>query len=397
MKKNAETITFGAVALFLCCYFMQIFDFPNILTVLLGGVLYLALVWQQKQVKIDLGICLLAVTMGSYYLIVNGTRGLLFSILYIPLVLYLVAGAAVGNGEDCERKTLLLIGAFVLGYGIHGILNAYMFYAGYVIPGTRQWQDFWTRAIVPGTQHTAYFLPALALFLPAVLYFRKKIGVSAILIAANVFFAYTSLATKSRMSVVIFAMVFFAQFLLFVLLEKERVKQFISDKRFKIGCAILILCLIVFAFLVKDSAVVVAFMDNMGKGGGILNNVRFQAQHLALEQLFDYPMGGRQMELGRTYCHNTWLDMANAAGLIPFFAFTAYTVYTGYEMIRLLFLKEISTEIKLVLGGLYLTFFLYFSVEPALDASIHLFTPFIFINGLLHGMLRHNHKKASVG
>ena len=96
------------------------------------------------------------------------------------------------------------------------------------------------------------------------------------------------------------------------------------------------------------------------------------------------------MELGREFCHNTWLDMANAAGLIPFFAFAAYTVYSFYELVRLLFRKTVSAETKMMLTGLYVAYILYLSVEPALDASIHLVTPWIFVNGLIHGSVTKN-------
>lgn len=387
MKNETKTRTFGVVCLFLCCYFMQLLNLPNALTVLAGGALFLVLVFLQKKIKIDGGICLIAVTMVSYYAITNGARGLLFTILYIPPMLYLLAGSAVEKEEkNWEKRAFRLIFALVIGYAVHGILNACMFYGGYVIPGTRQWQDFWTGAIVPGTQHTAYFLPALAMFFPAVMYFRKRVSLNVLLIAAAVFFGYTSLATKSRMSVVIFALVFFAQILLYVVLEKEKTKKIVSDKRFQWGCLFFLLAFAAGVFLIKDSDVVVAFVENMGKGGGILNNVRFQAQHQALLQLFDFPLGGRQMELGRTYCHNTWLDMANAAGLIPFFAFTAFTIYTGYRLIRLILDKEVSSELKIMLSGLYLSFFLFFTVEPALDASIHLFAPWIYVGGLIYGI-----------
>jgi hypothetical protein len=79
----------------------------------------------------------------------------------------------------------------------------------------------------------------------------------------------------------------------------------------------------------------IAFINNLGKDGGILNNVRFQAQRLALQQIFDYPMGGYQMNLGGLgQSHNTWLDMANAAGVIPFFAFTAYTLCSLCNLVK---------------------------------------------------------------
>ena len=324
--------------------------------------------------------------MFSYFVIVNGFRGAFFPILYIPLVIYVLTYYAACMCRT-EKSLLILIFAFVAGYAVHGALNAYMYYAGYVIPGTRQWQDFWTGAIVPWTQHTAYFLPVLAMFFPAVAYFKKRKVVNAVLIIATAFFGYTSLATKSRMSVVIFALAFCVQVLIFVFSEKQVVKKLVSDKRFWVLCAVLAIVAVAGFFVVKDSAVVSAFIDNMGKGGGILNNVRFTAQRMALEQLFDYPMGGRLMDLGRMYCHNTWLDMANAGGLIPFFAFVVYTAIKFWNLLRLVLKKNVSAEIKVIMTGIYVAFFLYLNVEPALDASIHLVTPWIFVNGLTYGIM----------
>lgn len=390
MKKDTQTITFGVILLFSCCYFMRLLAFPNILTVAAGAGLCLVLLIQQKRIRIDLGICLLALTMVSYYVIVNGVRGLLFMILYIPLVIYVLAEYAVcgiRNDRDFEKELRRLIFALVAGFAVYGILNSYMWYAGYVVPGTRRWQDFWTGEIVPGTQHTAYYLPVLAMFLPAVVYFKESKVTNALLIVLTAFFGYSSLATRSRMSVVIFALVVCLQAVLFLCFERKKVRKLAESRKTWAAAVILLVGIAVGAFLVKDTPVVAAFIDNLGKGGGILNNVRFSAQRNALSQLFVYPMGGRQMELGREFCHNTWLDMANAGGVIPFFSFALYTLYTLIELVRFLLKKQVTPETKMMLTGLYAAFFLYLSVEPALDASIHLVTPWIFVNGLIHGAL----------
>ena len=390
MKKNTETMPFGILILFLCCYFMKLLAFPNVLTAVIGAGLCLVMVLQQKRIRIDAGICLLALAMVSYYVIVNGVRGLFFTILYLPLIFYVLANYAVcgiREENDFEKKFRMLLFALVLGTAVYGVLNSYMYYAGYVVPGTRRWQDFWTGEIVPGTQHTASYLPVFAMFFPAVLYFKERKVLNAVLILGTVFFGYSSLATRSRMSVVIFAIVFCLQASLFVWQEREKMRKLVSNRKTWIVGAVLLIGLIVGIFLVKDSPVVVAFIENMGKGGGILNNVRFSAQRNALSQLFVYPMGGRQMDLGRDFCHNTWLDMANAGGLIPFVSFTLYTVFTLYELIRFLAKKGITPETKLMTAGLYAAFFLYLSVEPALDASVHLVTPWIFVNGMVHGAI----------
>ena len=390
MRDKTQNITFLTVLVFVVCYFARVFHMPNELTVVLGGMICLALLMQQKKIRIDLGLCLLVITLVSYYVISNGIRGVFYAILYIPLEIYIIGKYMVCGIKDFqkyEQRFFSLIMAMVAGYTILGVLNSYMFFAGYVVPGTRRWQDFWSHGIVPGTQHTAYFLPALSMFIPAVMYFKERKVLNIIFIALSVFFCYTALVTKSRMQLVIFVIVCFVQVLLLTFMEKEKTKKVLSNKLTWGMTALVIAICAVVIFMVRDTEVMVAFVNNMGKGGGILNNVRFESQRMALTQLFEFPMGGHKMELGRTYCHNTWLDMANAAGLIPFFAYTAYTVYTVIILLKYLCLKNISTENKIIIGGLYMSFFLYMTVESVFDASIHLLTPWIFLNGVVCGVV----------
>lgn len=349
------------------------------------------LVLQQKQLRIDAGICILILALGSYSVILYGKHGLFYNVIYIPIIVYELGNyMASMETEHAKKENIysILLLVLIVGYSIHGILNASMYYAGYVVPGTRRWQDFWSGEIVPGTQHAAYFFPVMALFLPSIFAIKKNIWLSIGTILLTIFFGYTSLATKSRMSVLIFVIIVCIQMVLYVALEWNHVKTYLKSK--KLWCAVAVLLAIVFIGVaaVWNSEIVTAFVNNMGKDGGIVNNIRFQAQKKALSQLFLYPMGGKQMDLaGLTYVHNVWLDMANTAGLIPFFAFTAYTAYTLYELIKLLRKKELQTEQKLVFLGLYGSFFMYYTIETALEANIHLLTPWIYVNGLIHGSL----------
>ena len=66
MKDKTQTIILVGVWLFFLCYFLQAFDLPNVLTVALGGIFGLLMVMQQKKVRVDLGICLLTITLASY-------------------------------------------------------------------------------------------------------------------------------------------------------------------------------------------------------------------------------------------------------------------------------------------------------------------------------------------
>ena len=91
--------------------------------------------------------------------------------------------------------------------------------------------------------------------------------------------------------------------------------------------------------------------------------------------------------LGYAHAHNTWIDIADAAGLIPFFSFAAYTFLTIYELIKWLLKEEISNLRKLIVFGIYGAFFLYYTVERGLGGSMHFMTPWFYLNGMVHGEL----------
>ncbi len=398
-QENVQTVLWGAVLVFLCCYFMMLFDFPNVLTIIFGAVICLVLLIKQRRFRIDVGICLLTITMASYFVIVFGTRGLTMSLPYVGLVMYVLGnylGSEVKTKEDSERKFLLLLFMLVLGHSIHGMLNSYLFLDGQWDNGDiRVWMDCWMGICLPGTQQIVYFLPAIAMVFPAIIYFKNRKCVNALVIFAAFFFIYISMYSQTRTSVLIFPLVFAAQAVLYVMLEWKRIRRIFSNKKVKLVSLGILILLIAAGLLLKNHPIVSEFMGIMGRDGGILNNIRFKLQRRALQQLFLYPMGGDQMDfMGYPYAHNAWLDMANMGGLIPFFAFAAYTFLTVYELIRWLMRKEISTERKLILAGIYGAFFLYYTVERAFDGSMHFMTPWFFINGLVHAELTEEKKKA---
>lgn len=398
-QENVQTVLWGAVLVFLCCYFMMLFDFPNVLTIIFGAVICLVLLIKQRRFRIDVGICLLTITMVSYFVIVFGTRGFTMSLPYVGLVMYVLGnylGSEVKTKEDSERKFLLLLFMLVLGHSIHGMLNSYLFLDGQWDNGDiRVWMDCWMGICLPGTQQIVYFLPAIAMVFPAIIYFKNRKCVNALVIFAAFFFIYISMYSQTRTSVLIFPLVFAAQAVLYVMLEWKRIRRIFSSKKVKLVSLGILILLIAAGLLLKDHPIVSEFMGIMGRDGGILNNIRFKLQRSALQQLFLYPMGGDQMDfMGYPYAHNAWLDMANMGGLIPFFAFAAYTFLTVYELIRWLMKKEISTERKLILAGIYGAFFLYYTVERAFDGSMHFMTPWFFINGLVHAELTEEKKKS---
>lgn len=393
-EKQKERLLYLGICLFLVCYFMQLWNFQMIWMLGISAVFCCCFLIRQKVLRIDVGLVLLAVTMCSFYVMQYGLRAVATMIPYVPVAMYVLANYLAGEfkgKENWEKKFIGILLCLVIGYTLHGMMNSYLYYAGYVKQGTRQWFDIWTKTYMPGTQHNLFYLPVLAMVFPAMMKFREhKIGSSLIMLCA-LFFIYTSLVTKSRLSILIFAMIFCGEALLYLILESKRLKEFFCNKKTWMFLGGGVLTAGILGFLLKDLPVIRAFAENLGRGGGILHNVRFQLQAKALGQLFDYPFGGRQMDLfvkyDHQYIHNVWLDMANASGIIPFFAFSAFAVFSIVVLIRFLMRKDFSATLKMITAGLYMTFFLFYWVEPALDASIHYMAPWMLIIGMMHGIL----------
>lgn len=391
-KVRTEKIAFGIVWVFLLCYFMMLFDFPNVLTILLGSLICLILLVKQRKFRLDIGTCLLTVTIVSYFIILYGSRAFSMSLPYVGIIMYVLANylsCDVYKNENSDLRYMQLLYVIVLGHAIHGILNSYMFLTGNLFQGSvRVWTDFWMQVFLPGTQQIVYFLPVLAFVFPAIIYFRRRKCVNILTILVAVFFIYMSMASQTRTSVLAFGLVFCGQAILYLILEREKILKILSNKKVQ-RAGIIVIVLAIFAVLIlMKHPVVTSFISIMGRDGGVLNNIRFKIQRHALGQLFLYPMGGDQMDfLGYPHAHNAWLDMANMAGIIPFFAFAGYTIFTVYELIRWLMRKEISTERKLMVVGIYGVFFLYYTVERAFEGSMHFMTPWFFLNGLVHGEL----------
>lgn len=392
MRNKVQNITLGILFLFLSCYFMRLMGFPDKITLVAGGILCLCMLIEQKSVKIDIGLCLLILTMLSHFLILDGKRALVKVAVYVPIVLYLLGnyGACLAKSkkDNKENLFLLLLFAMVLGYTIHGALNSYLYFAGYrAESGARKWMDIWRRSFIPGTQHGMFYLPSFAMLFPAIIFFKKRKIMNICMIIATLFFGYTALVTRSRMSILILVLVICGQLLLLVLLEKNELKK-LANKKVMILGIILFIGMIIAAIALMNTSVVKIFIENMGKDGGILNNVRFTAQRNVLKALPSHLMGGMDKSvIGYNYAHNVWLDMAKLTGIIPFAVFVLYTLFTVYEIMRFIIKKDISTDTKMIVAGMYVVFFLYYSVEPAMEANINYMTPWFFLNGMVHGYI----------
>lgn len=396
MRNKVEKITFIAVLVFLFGYFLQwldisFLDIHNEFTVVVGGLLCMFLLIKQRKIRLDLETCLIAITLIIYFIMDYGFQtAIKASDVYVAMVIYVLAHyivCEIRKHEQHEEKFVLLITIMAIAITLHGLLNSVVFFKGFFAGAyPRIWDDFWSGDVIYGTMQVAYFLPVFALMFPRFVCYTKQKLSNTLILLSTIVFLFVTVFSQTRMPILILPMVIVIQFILYVILEKGKVKLFFNKRRILLLSGIFLAGAIVVGVLLYSTSVGKAFLGAMSRDGGIFNNIRFKIQRSALEQLFVYPMGGNQMDhLGYGHTHNAWLDIADVGGLLPFFAFIIYTVITGYEVVRLIMRKEISSETKIVVAGLYAVYFIFFTIEPSLDWSVHFMVPWLFIHGLVHG------------
>lgn len=382
------------IFLIILCFFIRIPILSNKLMIILGVTICCILAFIQKKILIQLRELLLFTSLTAFALITHRSTLDTLYIILLPTIFsflgkYLICICDPLNKTYQEKSLYLMISPIIIGYSIHGVLNSILFLRNGSSPAGRAWLDIWDGTTPPATQQILYFLPVMAMFFPAFLFIKRYLLVSIIIFLSNSFFLYISVITKSRTSLVVFVLLLMVEFSFWCFLNRHNTDYW-GKKRKKslhISLIIFIILSIVIFSLLKNN--ILASQSNwLNRDGGILNNIRFKAQFNVIKQIPLYPMGGYEMDLiGLSYAHNVWLDLANAAGWIPFILFTLYTILSLIDIFQLLKLNNISPEAKCTLLGLYLAFLLYYMVEPALEASVLYIVPWCFINSTIYGFL----------
>ena len=312
------------------------------------------------------------------------------AVALIPFFLYCITKSLMILNTNMRliEKTRQLVLALTIGMFINSLLND-MEYFIWGFSNGRRWTEFWSKWDIPATQQVFWQLLIVGLTFYFMYYLKTHTILYSILLIGSLFSIWFSLITKSRMLIVIFGIVLIVNILLFFYLnwKKDYIRHIFKLLLLTIAIvAVVFLCLWITNFndcrnLFENSI--------WSRDGGILHNIRFQAQLDAIRQLLKYPSGGRQMELasGLYFVHNVWLDMANASGIFSFFLICVYTIFTFINMFKLIIHKRINPESKYLLVSAYFSLWLYYMVETALDAHLMLWAIWMPICGIVSGYL----------
>lgn len=116
---------------------------------------------------------------------------------------------------------------------------------------------------------------------------------------------------------------------------------------------------------------------------------RFVRWLYGIKCLFTQPLGWNDVSTGHVYyMHNLWLDVARVSGIIPFFFLMIPTLVSLKGVFTLY--KHSNSGTTIILISLYVTTFLSCFMEPALEAKPVVVFWFIFVWGVISGVLKNN-------
>ena len=99
--------------------------------------------------------------------------------------------------------------------------------------------------------------------------------------------------------------------------------------------------------------------------------------------------GGNHIRIdnGVGYAHDLWLDIYDAAGIIPFIIIFVYTLRAWIRAFSMLNDKKIESGFKVIFGSYTLVVSAYFFIEPIMYGAPLVLFSFCIIDGLVASYL----------
>lgn len=342
---------------------------------------------------IEIGIedLLLAIGMFSFYFIKG--ESLFSSVLFCfrVVVIFIIGKELV---RRCDISKVMY--TFVVAYGVHGALE----YISWILSKNSLvdiliWPSFFTGELTVSTHHNFYMIAVVCSIVYGCGLLLQKNKKGYLWLVLSNLYAGISMVAYGRSPFAILCVVL----LICLSLYCNEIRVFETDifKKNKgkmyIFCGI-VSCLIIALLLidVNNATTGIAFIDyNVHRDGGILKNVRFRLMLEQLKLLPSYPMGGCDVLLTESefeWVHNSWLDIARRSGLIPYISLVLFGLISFSDLWKVWKNKNIDRAIKYWVIAVYLGFFLYNSIEPAIFARFTFWVSYVLMAGVVRGIAK---------
>lgn len=370
--------------IFIFLFSLNLFNKGNFLLIAVLFVGLIVIEYKKSRFKFTVDFFLLFMFSMTYYLILINYKALgigAILIYYIgPISLFFIGYFIIKQDNKFIAKSIL---AIVLGNFIHGFLNMLAYFNIFGFTSLqRNVPDVWTGIITSATLQGTYFTLIVSLLFFVLFLYKNKI-ISAILLCAIIFSLFSSFILGNRTLIIITILVFAINAFLSMYINKNNIKKSLMLLSFLVIFLFLIWILYSFnIFGIKDFIISSQFHNRMEQDS-ITEDSRFLAYSRAVSQMFDYPFGGYQMNLGLKYAHNLWLDVLYATGLIPYFILILYTIKALANLISILQSNQVDQTFKILVASVYLGYILNFMVEPILEGVPYMFLSFCLLNGMI--------------
>lgn len=356
----------NVIVLFL--FAVDLFGFPNKVTIVWVTAIALYYSMKKECVKIDFKMLILTFGMMLHAIIFKKYMpeygwNLILSLALVPELCYYLGRQLVGNpetGRKNENKAEIVVIVICVGMFIHAMLNFYMWMQGH---DGKLWNDFWPDMLCTiSTRHCFLALGVASLIAYAIYMLNKKwyYAVGIILLAA--IGNWINILYDNRMVLVITAVILLMNVALYIFLNRK------EKKAWYLGIGLLIFSVVLLKIVlsldiggIKETQYYYNFIN---RSGGILKNERMKLHATAASQILTHWKGGGTMEgLGVGGAHNYWLNLANDTGIVTFLLITIFTISALVDTVKLILNPKVSDKIKYLLPSVFMAIFLYHYME----------------------------------
>lgn len=370
IKKGGISFLLMAVALFFSA------DSISIYWLILFGISQIPIVFRCKDFKDILPLVCFSVSYSFIWYLSNtvNSYAILISVLICPSVFYLFGskiGLRLNYYNELPVALLLLIFLMlvdVFDATLHNIMEV-----GIVDP-TRQLIFDGEESVSSATVWGLLVSPALGLLIVP-LFVKKPIRkIWPVLFTIVAFLSLlTVIHIVNRGGLII------AVFAIFTALLARY-----WDKKIYLLLALIITIASILFFLPSSGDIFDAYSARRNVEG---DGERFYRWVYGLSHLFSDPLGWNDTTLVHQYfMHNLWLDVARVAGIIPFCFLLVASIKTVKKAFMLFKISNNATTI--IILCIYTTTFFSCFMEPALEAKQVTVFFFIFIWGVINGVLK---------
>jgi hypothetical protein len=209
--------------------------------------------------------------------------------------------------------------------------------------------------------------------------FRKSILCTVIFLLVSSS-AYSSIALGARTPIIVFLLSALATFVFTSFSNKDSKSPTII---YIYGTISFIVCLLIYALSENLSVLTNTFLE-LGIGGRLesdgLETPRYEVWKAVIAQMFDFPWGGRVMNISESYAHNIWLDQLYDAGILPMLLLLTFHLVQIPILIRFFRLK-LPTTIRVFVLCTLIAFLAAFLQAPVIQASYIYFAISCFFFG----------------